>query len=62
MSMFGMFGEGNDYCKHDNVRGYCHECRAEKEREEKQKAHEASVAKQKLRLKVLDRSNIVSGK
>ena len=62
MSMFGIFGEGYDYCKHNHVRGYCRECRDEKEREEKQKAHEVSVAKQRTRLKVLDRSNIVSDK
>jgi hypothetical protein len=45
-----MFGEGEDYCKHDNVLGYCRECKAERDRIEAQKQHDLSVARQKARL------------
>jgi hypothetical protein len=57
-----MFGEYEDYCKHDHVRAYCCECRVDRERIEAQKVHEASVAKQQTKLKLLDRSNIVERK
>ena len=62
MSLVGMFGEYEDYCTHGEIRGYCPECRVDRERIEAQKVHEASVAKQRTKLKLLDRSNIVEGR